>query len=230
MGMENFNQSNWIERVVRGFLALAVCIGLAACGTTLAGLPDRVEPQGFSGNQADYAQLIDGPFVVDAVRPSLLGPDKVRSVVPFNGPYIEGTVIVDSDARFLYLVNPGGTAIRYAIGVGREGFEWSGDAVIGRKQMWPAWTPPAAMIARQPELEPYRNGMPGGPGNPLGARALYLFENGQDTLFRLHGTREPWSIGKKVSSGCIRLFNQDIVDLYDRVTIGSRVVVLSHQS
>ena len=178
-------------------------------------------------SRAAYAELVDDPFVIAAVPPRLLGPEKVRTTVTFNGPYLPGTIVVDTGARFLYLVNSGGTALRYAIGVGREGFQWSGDATIGRKQAWPAWNPPAEMIARQPELEPYRDGMPGGLGNPLGARALYLYANGQDTLYRLHGTLEPWSIGKKVSSGCIRLFNQDIVDLYNRVAVGSRVVVLA---
>ena len=117
-------------------------------------------------------------------------------------------------------------AVRYGIGVGKAGFEWTGDAVIGRKAVWPRWTPPAEMIARSPRLEKYRNGMEGGIDNPLGARALYLYANGRDTLYRLHGTPEWQSIGKSMSSGCIRLLNQDVIDLFDRVPIGTRVRVI----
>jgi lipoprotein-anchoring transpeptidase ErfK/SrfK len=125
-------------------------------------------------------------------------------------------------------VRENGRALRYGVGVGRDGFDWSGRAKILMKRKWPTWTPPRSMIERQPELEKYANGMPPGLDNPLGARALYLFENGRDTLYRLHGTNEPWSIGKAMSSGCIRLFNQDIIDLYDRVPRGTSVVVLEH--
>jgi lipoprotein-anchoring transpeptidase ErfK/SrfK len=116
--------------------------------------------------------------------------------------------------------------MRYGVGVGREGFGWNGVARIQMKREWPRWTPPAEMIARQPELEPYRRGMEPGLENPLGARALYLFQNGRDTLYRLHGTNEPRSIGSNVSSGCVRLVNQDIIDLYSRTPLGTRVVVL----
>lgn len=150
--------------------------------------------------------------MVPAVREQFLKPELTRTVVPFGGPYAPGTVVVDTDARYLYLASSNGMALRYAIGVGREGFEWSGQATIGEKKVWPTWIPPGEMVVRQPELRPYREGMPGGLENPLGARALYLYEDGRDTLYRLHGTREPWSIGKRVSSGCIRLFNQDIID------------------
>ena len=115
--------------------------------------------------------------------------------------------------------------MRYGVGLGREGFGWNGTATIERKAQWPTWTPPAEMIAREPELEEYRNGMPPGLGNPLGARALYLYQNGRDTLYRLHGTQEAYSIGRAVSSGCVRLLNQDIIDLHMRVPTGSRVVV-----
>jgi lipoprotein-anchoring transpeptidase ErfK/SrfK len=117
-------------------------------------------------------------------------------------------------------------AMRYGIGVGREGFSWSGDAVIQRKAEWPKWTPPAEMVARDPKAAEWANGLPGGLSNPLGARALYLFQGNRDTLYRIHGTTEPYSIGTNVSSGCIRLINQDIVDLYSRVPVGTRVVVL----
>lgn len=115
-----------------------------------------------------------------------------------------------------------------ASGVGREGFGWAGAATILHKAAWPRWTPPAEMVARDPHLEPYRHGMKPGLKNPLGARALYLFQNGRDTLYRLHGTNDPRSIGKNVSSGCIRLLNQDVIDLYRRAPVGTRVVVLQH--
>ncbi len=135
-------------------------------------------------------------------------------------------MVIDPQNRHLYLVRGDGQAVRYGIGVGRQGFAWSGRAKIGAKKEWPTWTPPSEMIDRQPELEEYRGGMQPGLQNPLGARALYLYEDGRDTLYRIHGTNEPWSIGKAVSSGCIRLFNQDIIDLYRRVNVGAEVVVL----
>src|SRR5262249_52899179 len=119
-----------------------------------------------------------------------------------------------------------GRAIRYGIGVGREGFAWSGAATVKSKQEWPKWFPPADMMARDPRAAPWADGMPGGLQNPLGARALYLWQGDKDTLYRIHGTNEPWSIGRAGSSGCIRMFNQDVIDLYDRVPEGSRVVVL----
>jgi lipoprotein-anchoring transpeptidase ErfK/SrfK len=137
-----------------------------------------------------------------------------------------GTVIVDTAERALYHVLHTGEARRYGVGVGKEGFEWAGIAKIGRKVEWPTWTPPADMIARRPELAEYAEGMPGGPDNPLGARALYLYAGGRDTLFRIHGTNEPQSIGTAASSGCIRMLNEEVVDLYDQVTIGTKVIVL----
>ncbi|MBV9637638.1 MAG: L,D-transpeptidase, partial [Methylobacteriaceae bacterium] len=119
-----------------------------------------------------------------------------------------------------------GRAIRYGVGVGREGFGWSGTAEIRFKQEWPKWFPPPEMIERQPELRPYADGMPGGPGNPIGCRAMYLWQGNKDTLFRIHGTNEPQTIGSHVSSGCIRMINQDAIDLYNRVPIGTKVIVL----
>jgi lipoprotein-anchoring transpeptidase ErfK/SrfK len=148
--------------------------------------------------------------------------------VRYSATHPAGTIVVDPDAKFLYLVIQSGYAIRYGIGVGREGFGWSGTAELARKARWPRWTPPAAMIRRQPNLAQYRNGMEPGPENPLGARALYLYQNGRDTLYRIHGTNEPNSIGQNVSSGCIRLLNHDVIDLFERVSIGSKVVVLRH--
>ncbi len=175
-----------------------------------------------------YAALSDGKFAVPAVSADSLDPKFARQRVRYATQFPAGTIVVDPDAKFLYLVAEGGDAIRYGIGVGREGFGWSGTAEIKRKANWPTWTPPATMIARQPELEQYRRGMEPGLGNPLGARALYLYQNGEDTLYRIHGTNEPDSIGQNVSSGCIRLLNQDVIDLFRRVPVGSKVVVLKH--
>ena len=149
-----------------------------------------------------------------------------RQIVEFRTAELPGTIIIDSDDKFLYLVEPDFKAIRYGIGVGRAGFGWSGIVEIGRKAEWPAWMPPAEMVARDPKAAQFANGMPGGPDNPLGARALYLYENGRDTIYRIHGTNEPRSIGLNISSGCIRLKNEDIEDLYERVGIGTRVIVI----
>lgn len=134
-----------------------------------------------------------------------------------------GSVTIDTNRRALYLSLGGGQAIRYGVGVGRQGFEWRGRAHVGRKAEWPSWTPPAAMLKRRPDLPRFMNG---GINNPLGARALYLFNGGRDTLFRIHGTNEPWTIGQAVSSGCIRMMNDDVMDLYSRVRVGASVRVI----
>lgn len=149
-----------------------------------------------------------------------------RQLVPFRSREIPGTIVIDSDKHFLYLIQPNQTAIRYGIGVGRDGFGWAGIVEIGRAAEWPKWTPPAEMVERDPQAAKWKDGMPGGPENPLGARALYLYKDGRDTIYRIHGTNEPWSIGLNVSSGCIRLLNDDIIDLHQRATIGAKVVVL----
>ena len=149
-----------------------------------------------------------------------------RQIVKFRTAEKPGTIVIDADKHFLYYVLPDFQAIRYGIGVGREGFGWAGVVEVGRKTEWPTWTPPAEMIERDPRLAEYASGMPGGPDNPLGARAIYLYEGGQDTIYRIHGTSEPWSIGLSVSSGCIRMVNEDVIDLYERVEIGAKVIVL----
>lgn len=156
-----------------------------------------------------------------------LDPRYRRQIVAYAGLEPAGTIVVDPRQRFLYLVLADGEALRYGVGVGRQGFSWSGAATIGRKAEWPIWTPTKRMIKREPKLARWARGMPGGPDNPLGARALYLFQAARDTLYRIHGTNEPWSIGRAVSSGCIRLLNEDITDLYARVPIGASVVVLA---
>jgi lipoprotein-anchoring transpeptidase ErfK/SrfK len=144
-----------------------------------------------------------------------------------------GTIIVDPQQHYLYLVERNGRALRYGVGVGAEGFAWSGVATVRNKQEWPDWYPTNDLIARQPEIKPVISelqnggkGMVAGINNPLGARALYLWQGNKDTLYRIHGTNEPWTIGTNVSSGCIRLTNEDIIDLYTRVPMGTKVVVL----
>ncbi|HEX7110055.1 MAG TPA: L,D-transpeptidase [Aestuariivirga sp.] len=152
-----------------------------------------------------------------------------KQLVNYPGSEWPGTLIVDPEHRHLYHVLENQQAIRYGVGVGREGFSWAGEAKIGMKRRWPRWLPPVEMVERDEKAAKWVNGMPGGPENPLGARALYLYANGADTLYRIHGTNDPSSIGKAMSSGCIRLLNQDIADLYLRVPVGSKVVVLPPQ-
>ncbi len=151
-----------------------------------------------------------------------------RQVVGYNGVESPGTIIVDSQAKFLYYVLEGGQAIRMGVGVGREGFGWTGVVHVGAKQENPRWFPPREMVARQPSLARFQaSGMAGGAGNPLGVRAIYLFsDEGKDTLYRLHGTIEPNSIGQNASSGCIRLLNENVTELYGLVQIGTKVVVM----
>src|SRR5262249_40517554 len=149
-----------------------------------------------------------------------------RQEVRYRTSEPPGTIVVDTPNRYLYLVSGEGRAIRYGIEVGREGLAWSGAATIARKAEWPKWTPPPEMVARDPRTAPYANGMPGGPENPLGARALYLYQGDRDTLYRIHGGGKPRTLGKATSSGCIRLLDHDAIDLYERVPIGARTVVL----
>jgi len=165
------------------------------------------------------------PFPIAPVDLSRIDQRYWRQTVPDPTGAPVGTIVVDPGAKFLWLVAENGQAIRCGIGVGRQGFGWSGSAKILRKAEWPTWTPPADMMARDPDTQQWADGMPGGPDNPLGARALYLYQNGVDTLYRLHGTSGPWSIGRAVSSGCIRLLNADVIDLYRRVPVGTEVVV-----
>lgn len=176
---------------------------------------------------AMYSEIDDGDEIIAAIDVSKIDRRYLRQLVDYPTHERVGTIVVDPYQRFLYLVQENGQAMRYGIGVAKAGLEYEGDGVIGRKARWPNWAPTLAMIEREPErYRPLAAGMLGGIDNPLGARALYLYKNGRDTLYRIHGTTEPWSIGKSVSSGCIRLFNHDIIDLYQRVQPGSRVVVL----
>jgi lipoprotein-anchoring transpeptidase ErfK/SrfK len=175
-----------------------------------------------------YAAVTDDGFAVPAVPLYKVDARYRRQVVspPSRIPDEPGTIVVDPQYRNLYFILDSGAAIRYGIGVGRAGFAWSGEATIQRKEHWPTWTPPAEMVARDPNAAPYAKGMKGGLDNPLGARAMYLFQGKQDTLYRIHGTNDPSSIGKAVSSGCIRMIDQDVMDLYERAPIGAKVIVL----
>jgi lipoprotein-anchoring transpeptidase ErfK/SrfK len=172
------------------------------------------------GNAAvtEELQILEEPGYVPTPEEEMLPAEYRPQPVYFRTNEPPGTIIVHSDERFLYLVQPGGTAIRYGVGVGRDGFRWEGLLKITRKQEWPDWRPPPEMIERQPYLPRF---MAGGPGNPLGARALYL----GDTVYRIHGTNQPRTIGHAVSSGCFRLVNRDVIDLFARVPVGTKVVV-----
>jgi lipoprotein-anchoring transpeptidase ErfK/SrfK len=166
-------------------------------------------------------------FPVTPVNPRTIPSRFRRQNVSYDGNAEPGTIIVDPSQRFLYLIQNSGEAIRYGVGVGKAGFAWSGTAEIRMKRRWPRWLPPEEMTIRDVHAAEWVNGMPGGPDNPLGARALYLFSGGQDTLYRIHGTNDPSSIGKAMSSGCIRMLNEDIADLFDRVGVGTPVIVLA---
>lgn len=160
------------------------------------------------------------PFTQDpgdlSGRPQAAAPP--RELVPYGGRYAPGTIVISTEERRLYYILPGAKALRYGVGVGRPGFTWTGTKTIAMKREWPSWRPPAQMLRRRPDLPKF---MEGGPENPLGARAMYL--NG--TLYRIHGSNEPYTIGQAISSGCIRMTNEDVVDLYERVKVGTRVIV-----
>jgi lipoprotein-anchoring transpeptidase ErfK/SrfK len=177
---------------------------------------------------ADYGAVHDRGQLIPAVDFQVLDPNLQRTEVAWRGKEKPGSIVVRISERRLYLVQDGGRALRYAVGVGRsEGVNFRGTATIARKEAWPHWTPTENMMQAIPMYRRFAGGMDGGIENPLGARALYLYRGGRDTHFRLHGTTEPDSIGKAVSSGCIRLFNQDIIDLYNRVPVGTQVTVIS---
>jgi lipoprotein-anchoring transpeptidase ErfK/SrfK len=217
--------------------AISATAAVAGCSTSApqaerAPVPRLVSrPIGLASDaelEARYAAVEDGGHFIPAVPYREMDPRYFRQRVPDPTGEPAGTVVVDTPGRFLYLIEPGGTAMRYGVGIGREGFAWQGEGIIHWRQPWPRWKPPADMIARRPELEKYsvaNGGMAPGIDNPLGARALYIFQNGQDTLYRLHGTPEWKSIGKAVSSGCVRLVNQDVIDLYKRVPYHAPIVV-----
>jgi lipoprotein-anchoring transpeptidase ErfK/SrfK len=184
-------------------------------------------PEEQDANDWYIGYIPDGEMEIPIIDRRRVDPKFRKQLVDYRGSERAGTIIVDTDTRHLYLVRDDGTAIRYGIGVGRMGFTWSGTALVRRKASWPGWTPPSDMLRRRPELPRY---MQGGINNPLGCRALYLFQGERDTLYRIHGTNEPWTIGGAESSGCIRMLNEDVLDLHDRVPVGSPVVVRAHRA
>ncbi|WP_306118164.1 MULTISPECIES: L,D-transpeptidase [unclassified Roseitalea] len=236
----------------RNFLGIAAGLPLAVAGCTTT-VDETTDPPGsvgaeplpfgpggsFPPYERMYASVTDGGFTIPAVPYQNIDPRFLRQEVRNTTGEPEGTIVVETGNHFLYYVLPGGRrAVRYGVGLGRAGFEWSGSAVVGARQRWPKWFPPAEMIEREPELEKYRGtdldgdnvwegGMPPGVMNPLGARALYVYQDGKDTLYRLHGSPEWNSIGKSVSSGCVRLMNQDIIDLYARAPLDTPIIVRS---
>lgn len=214
--------------LTRRSFVLAAPAFLAACSTTTrTPLGVAAKPQPSQYYKTLYAARTDEPFPIPAPDLTKIDPQFYRQEVAYPTYEGVGTVVVDTQKRFLYLVLEGGRALRYGVGVGKAGLEFEGTGVIQYKRAWPRWTPTPAMIAREPDrYGPLADGMEPGPKNPLGARALYLFKNGEDTLYRIHGTNEDWSIGRSMSSGCIRMLNQDVIDLHMRVLNGTRVVVI----
>lgn len=215
----------------RALLAGAGAAALAAC-TPPAAPPTRAAPPAPPPPPLPdfYGAILDEPFPVPAVPRGVVPPHLWRQEV--DAPFPDaapGSLIVDPDNAFLYLIRQDGTALRYGVSVGAAGFGWQGSAVVQFTRHWPRWKAPDSMVARQPELAPYsvaNGGMDPGPGNPLGARALYLFQNGQDTLYRIHGASEPEYLGQAVSSGCIRMLDQDVIHLETLVRHHAPVIVL----
>jgi lipoprotein-anchoring transpeptidase ErfK/SrfK len=198
----------------RGFL-IGLPLLLAGCASS-----------GVMNHQAQYAALPDEEHPVKRVPIDKIKPELRRQEVAYETPYPAGTIVVNTPERRLYYVLGGGRAMRYGVGVGRAGLALAGNAYIGRKAEWPSWTPTQNMIRREPEKNlKYAGGVPGGPNNPLGARAIYLYRNGNDTMFRIHGTNQPQTIGHAVSSGCVRMMNHDVIDLFEKAKVGGRVVV-----
>lgn len=226
------------RRQILQYGALTPLALTTACTTTtepLKTLPSRSsatmpfgpEPK-FEPFDEMYASVSDGDFTIPAIPYQQIPNQYLRQVVRDPTGERAGSIVVDTRNHYLYLVLGNGNAVRYGVGLGRAGFEWSGRALMQWKRKWPTWTPPDEMIERQPELEKYsaaNGGMEPGLKNPLGARALYIFQDGEDTLYRLHGSPEWASIGKSVSSGCVRLINQDVIDLYSRVPNKSPILV-----
>jgi lipoprotein-anchoring transpeptidase ErfK/SrfK len=208
----------------------AFITGTAAAGLGLTVLPVRealAQLPTLPSPAVMYAAREDGGHKLPAIPIDKLNKRLTRQIVidpTFEKP---GTIVVDTSTHYLYLVLENRKALRYGVSLGKAGFDWTGSATIQFKKAWPVWTPPPEMIKRRPELAKYADGMPPGPQSPLGARALYLFKNGKDTMYRLHGTPEWDSIGKNASSGCVRMLNQDVIDLHARVT-GKAIVHVRH--
>ena len=196
----------------RGFL-IVLPLALAGCATG-------------GGDYQNYAAVAHPRFPLPALSPEKIKPELRRREVDYDRGHKPGTVVVNTPERRLYYVTGNGKAVRYGIGVGRAGLALAGDATVGRKAEWPSWTPTQNMMNRDARNRRFAGGVPGGLNNPLGARALYLYRGNRDTMFRIHGTNQPNSIGQAMSSGCIRMMNHDVIDLYNRVPTGANVVVI----
>lgn len=190
------------------------------------GLPLFVAGCSTNSDFANYGARPDERHPMAAMPLDRVKPELRRQEVAYSGNHAPGTVVVNTPERRLYYVQGGGRAMRYGIGVGKAGLALAGNATVGRKAEWPGWTPTQNMMRRDPKNLKYAGGVPGGLHNPLGSRALYLYRNGRDTMFRIHGTNQPNTIGHAVSSGCVRMLNHDVIDLYERVPVGARVVVI----
>jgi len=213
-------------------LGSVAAAGLAGCSSTTRETVDTRATQVMATRRAEgamlYAAKADEQFPLPAIPHDKIDPKFYRQMVSDPTGEAPGTLVVDTGSHYLYFTYPNGQAMRYGVGLGRAGFAWAGRGKIQYKRQWPKWTPPDEMIARQPELAKYSSdngGMPPGLDNPLGARALYIFQGKEDTLYRIHGSPEWWTIGKSVSSGCVRMINQDVVDLFNRVPDGTQIVV-----
>ena len=193
-------------------------LGLAGCATS--------ENAGLAEAAKLYGPVPDKRFPIPAVDISKVDPKYFRTTVRYDTKEAPGTIIVDPAHYYVYRIEGDGNATRYGANVGRAGFLWSGEAYVGRKSEWPTWTPPKEMIARQPEARKYAGGMPGGLDNPLGARTLHLYKNGAYTLYTIYSTSDPESIGTGITSGCTGLLTQDMIDLYSRTPVKTKVVVL----
>jgi lipoprotein-anchoring transpeptidase ErfK/SrfK len=218
----------YITRRSFAALAAASAFSLRSQKAWASVIEDAPVPEALSKADAPSALPLRPPdrFPLASADYAKAKTEYLPQLVSYASQEQPGTIVIDTDHRFLYFVLGPGLAKRYGIAVGREGFAWSGTATIKRKTKWPAWFPPKQMQARDREAWRWRRGMPGGPRNPLGARALYLYKGEVDTLFRIHGTRDPKSIGRAASSGCIRMLNSDVMELYDAVPMGTKVVVL----
>ncbi|MGR3321991.1 MAG: L,D-transpeptidase [Pseudooceanicola sp.] len=210
------------------FRSLLICAALAGLAACSAPYEDGEGPALLDAGP--YGAVEDGVRTIPPVDPEYLAEPNHRAQVAYDGPEAAGTIVVDPHAKFLYLVEEAGTATRYPIAVGREGRGFTGRATVRRKEEWPGWTPTKNMLRREPEVYgPFAGGIPGGVASPLGARALYLYRGGRDTFYRIHGTNDAASIGNSGSAGCIRLFNQDIIDLFERAPLGTEVVVRTYE-